>query len=52
MEHIIALDPQVKTALIFGNGRHQTGLLVQLEDEFAFDPCDNIKLETFRTYVQ
>ncbi|KIJ30327.1 hypothetical protein M422DRAFT_784036 [Sphaerobolus stellatus SS14] len=52
MEHIVGKDPRVKSAIVFGNGRYQTGVLIQLEDEYIFDPIDKEKLEAFREYIK
>lgn len=51
MEQIIGTDPQVKSAIVFGNGRNQTGVLLQLKDTFVFDPVDQDKLSAFRKYI-
>uniref|UniRef100_A0A0W0G571 Putative acetyl-CoA synthetase-like protein n=1 Tax=Moniliophthora roreri TaxID=221103 RepID=A0A0W0G571_MONRR len=52
MEQIIGTDPQVKSAIVFGNGRNQTGVLIQLEDLSVFDPDDRAMLMNFRQYIQ
>ncbi|KAL0566769.1 hypothetical protein V5O48_015232 [Marasmius crinis-equi] len=51
MEHIIDMDPRVKSAIVFGNGRNRCGVLIQLEESFLFDPVDSDLLSTFRQYI-
>jgi hypothetical protein len=51
MEHIIGADPQIKSAIVFGNGKNQTGLLIQLEDAFVFDPKNEDLMNEFRQYI-
>ncbi|KAJ8081122.1 putative NRPS-like protein biosynthetic cluster [Marasmius tenuissimus] len=51
MEHIMDRDTQVKSSIVFGNGRNRCGVLFQLEDPFVFDPNDQRMLATFRQYI-
>jgi hypothetical protein len=36
---------------MFGRGKFQNGVLIDPEPEFAFDPKDEAKLETFRGLI-
>jgi len=51
MEHIMDRDAQVKSTIVFGNGRNQCGVLFQLEDPYVFDPADQRMLAAFRQYI-
>lgn len=52
LEHIIATDPRVKGVIVFGNGRSQIGVLLQLHDEFHIDSTNPERMEAFRKYIQ
>lgn len=41
-------DPLVSSAVMFGRGRFQVGVLVDPKVEFKFDPTDEVKLADFR----
>lgn len=47
-ESILCLDNRVQAAVMFGRGRAQVGVVVELKPEFAFDPKDEAKLIEFR----
>ncbi len=36
---------------MFGRGRFQNGVLIDPKPQFAFDPKDEVKLESFRTLI-
>ncbi|KAF9034495.1 acetyl-CoA synthetase-like protein [Hymenopellis radicata] len=40
LEAILSHDPYVTASVMFGRGKFQNGILVQLKPEFAFDPQD------------
>ena len=50
-EGILAQDPHVLTAVMFGRGRFQNGVLIDPKPQFAFDPKDETKLEAFRKLI-
>ena len=39
------------SAVMFGRGRFQNGVLIDPEPQFAFDPKDEEKLKTFRGLI-
>ncbi len=43
LEGILAQDPHVLSAVMFGRGRFQNGVLIDPKPEFAFDPKDEAK---------
>lgn len=47
-EKIINDDPYVKNSVMFGRGKFQNGVLIEPKEDYAFDPSDIKKLETFR----
>ncbi|KAJ8508691.1 hypothetical protein ONZ45_g9065 [Pleurotus djamor] len=49
LETILAQDPHVATAIMFGRGRFQNGVLIQPREEF--DPKDEIRLAEFRNQI-
>ncbi|KAF9254619.1 acetyl-CoA synthetase-like protein [Marasmius fiardii PR-910] len=51
MEHIMERDHQVKSTIVFGNGRNRCGVLIQLADPFIFDPNDPTLMSAFRRYI-
>ncbi|CAL1709820.1 unnamed protein product [Somion occarium] len=51
LEKIINEDPHVGTAVMFGRGRFQNGVLIEPEPEFAFDSSNVRKLEEFRNLI-
>ncbi|SRR5258707_1105758 len=51
LEGILAQDPHVLSAVMFGRGRFQNGVLIDPKPEFAFDPKDEAKLENFRALI-
>ena len=50
-EGILNGDPHVKSAVMFGRGRFNPGVIIDPKPEFAFDPEDQEKLEEFRNKV-
>ncbi|KAI0249337.1 acetyl-CoA synthetase-like protein [Lactifluus subvellereus] len=51
LEGILAQDPHVQSAVMFGRGRFQNGVLIDPKPQFAFDPKDKAKLEAFRQLI-
>ncbi|KAI9459306.1 acetyl-CoA synthetase-like protein [Russula earlei] len=51
LEGILAQDPHILSAVVFGRGRVQNGVLIDPKPEFAFDPNDEAKLEGFRQSI-
>jgi hypothetical protein len=51
LEGILAQDPHILSAVMFGRGRFQNGVLIDPKPQFAFDPKDEAKLETFRKLI-
>ncbi|KAI0673258.1 acetyl-CoA synthetase-like protein [Trametes maxima] len=49
MEAILLQDPNIFSAIIFGRGRLQNGVIIQPQN--PFEPSDEIKLEEFRNKV-
>ena len=50
-ENILNGDPHVKSAVMFGRGRFNPGVIIDPKPEFAFDPEDQEKLAEFRNTV-
>ncbi|KAI0040339.1 acetyl-CoA synthetase-like protein [Auriscalpium vulgare] len=48
---ILARDPHIAAAVMFGRGRFQNGVLVEPKREFAFDPSDERLLAAFRERI-
>jgi hypothetical protein len=48
---MLAQDPYILSAVMFGRGRFQNGVLIDPKPQFAFDPKDEAKLENFRTLI-
>ena len=44
-------DPRIQTAVMFGRGKVQPGVLIDPRSEYKFDPIDEEKLEMFRNLV-
>ena len=44
-------DTHVASAIMFGRGRFQNGVLVEPKKEFAFNPRDEVKLAEFRNII-
>ena len=51
LEGILSQDPHVLSAVMFGSGRFQNGVLIDPKPQFAFDPQDEAKLEAFRKLI-
>nr|WGM49229.1 carboxylic acid reductase [Boreostereum vibrans] len=51
LESILMQDPHVASAVIFGRGQFQNGVLVDPKPQFAFDPTDEVKLAEFRNLI-
>lgn len=51
LEGILAQDPHILSAVMFGRGRFQNGVIVDPKTQFAFDPKDEAKLESFRKLI-
>lgn len=50
-ERMINDDPHVKSSVMFGRGKFQSGLLVEPTTDYAIDPSDTKQLEAFRTKI-
>ena len=44
-------DPHVQTAVMFGRGRLQNGILVEPKQQFSFDTRDSAALEAFKELI-
>ncbi|KAH8110877.1 acetyl-CoA synthetase-like protein [Phellopilus nigrolimitatus] len=51
LEKMLARDPLVSHAVIFGRGRFHCGVLVEPKERHAFDPVDTDKLVEFRNRI-
>lgn len=51
LESILSGDPRVKSAVMFGCGRFNPGVIIDPKPEFAFDPEDQEKLAEFRNKI-
>lgn len=51
IENIINQDPHVQSAVMFGRGEFNAGILVDPAPGCAFDPSDPAKLEKFRNDI-
>ncbi|KAH9955362.1 acetyl-CoA synthetase-like protein [Russula dissimulans] len=51
LEGILAQDSHILSAVMFGRGRYQNGVLIDPKPQFAFDPKDEVKLEAFRELI-
>lgn len=43
--------PKISAVLMFGHGRFQNGILVELKKEYLFDPDDTDRLNDFRNEI-
>jgi len=50
-EAILNGDPHVKSAVMFGRGRFNPGVIIDPKPEFAFDPEDQGKSAEFRNAI-
>ncbi|KAF8905645.1 hypothetical protein CPB85DRAFT_1315335 [Mucidula mucida] len=51
IEAILSHDPHVTASVMFGRGKFQNGILVQLKPEFAFDPQDEESIVKYRSLI-
>ncbi|KAJ3532133.1 hypothetical protein NM688_g7469 [Phlebia brevispora] len=51
LEHILQQDPHVQSALMFGRGRFNAGVLIEPKEQYKFDPADQAKLVAFRNAI-
>ena len=51
LESILSGDPRVKSAVMFGCGQFNPGVIIDLKPEFSFDPEDQEKLAEFRNKI-
>ncbi len=51
IEAILSHDPYVTASVMFGRGKFQNGILVQLKPEFAFDPQDEESIVKCRSLI-
>ena len=50
-ENIMKQDPHVNSAVMFGRGKFNAGILVDPASGYGFDPSDPVKLEKFRNDI-
>ena len=50
-EGILNGDPHIKSAVMFGRGRFNPGVIIEPKSEFNFDPEDQEKLAEFRNVI-
>ncbi|KDQ56520.1 hypothetical protein JAAARDRAFT_294258 [Jaapia argillacea MUCL 33604] len=51
LETILCLDPHVQSAVMFGRGRFQNGIIIDPKKEFAFASNDEFELVKFRNLI-
>jgi long-subunit acyl-CoA synthetase (AMP-forming) len=51
MEAVIAADPVVSSAIMFGRERNQVGILVEPTPNRVFDPSDSNALARYRNEI-
>ncbi|KAG8908187.1 hypothetical protein FRB99_008730 [Tulasnella sp. 403] len=51
IESILCKDPFIDSAIMFGRGRFQNGVIIQPKPQFQFDPSDEEKLAAFRSAI-
>ncbi|KAI0050775.1 acetyl-CoA synthetase-like protein [Auriscalpium vulgare] len=51
LESILARDPRISCAIMFGRGHFQNGVLIQPAPAYAFDPENEVKLSEFRNMI-
>lgn len=44
-------DPHVRSSVMFGRGRFNTGMIIDVEEPYVFDPNDGEALSKFRNVV-
>ncbi|THG97397.1 hypothetical protein EW026_g4592 [Hermanssonia centrifuga] len=47
LENILQQDPRIQTAVMFGRGRFNTGVIIEPKPEFRLDPSDSEKVSQF-----
>ena len=50
-ETILCQDPHVQSAVIFGRGQFQNGVIIDPKTKFVFDPKDEARLAQFRNVI-
>ncbi|KZT01334.1 acetyl-CoA synthetase-like protein [Laetiporus sulphureus 93-53] len=51
LESILYQDPHVQSCVMFGRGRFQAGVLIDVKPQFKFDPSDEVALAAFRNAI-
>ena len=51
LESILKQDPHVASAVMFGRGRTNAGILVAPKAEFRIDPANDVELAVFRNLI-
>jgi hypothetical protein len=51
LENILKQDPHVASALMFGRGRSNAGILVAPKAEFRINPANDVELANFRNLI-
>ncbi|KAJ8503284.1 hypothetical protein ONZ45_g10995 [Pleurotus djamor] len=51
LENILNQDPRVQSAVMFGRGKFNVGVLIDLRAEYKFEPSDAVKLAEFRNVI-
>ena len=52
LENFIVEHPMVHSAIMFGHGRYNAGVLIDLEDGYKIDPTDPKQVEEMRNKLQ
>ena len=52
LENFIVEHPMVHSAIMFGHGRYNAGVLIDLEDGYKIDPTDPKQVEETRNKLQ
>jgi hypothetical protein len=50
-EAILNQDPHIRSAILFGRGKFQNGVLIDPKSEFAFDASNVQQLVDFRNII-
>lgn len=50
-EAIMMKDPRIRSAVMFGQGKFNTGVIIDPIPEFQFDCCDRQKFAEFRNLI-
>lgn len=51
LETMLSKDPHIESAIVFGSGQSQCGILIQPKHGYMFDPSDISSLNTFRDTI-